>query len=133
MSLQDAKARHRQIMSEIAKLGFCLPGSLVERTTRCGNPNCRCHADPAKRHGPYPSWTRSEAGKTVTRTLSAEQAERYKPLFANSRRLKELVGELEALSVLVVNEAEGWASRPTARGHVGDAPENMSTTRRFRQ
>ena len=128
MSLQEAKARHRQIMSEIAKLGFCLPGSLVERTTRCGNPSCRCHTDPTKRHGPYPSWTRSEAGKTVTRTLGTEQGERYKPLFANTRRLKELVGELEALSVLVVNEAEGWA-QPRARGHVVDTPENMSTMR----
>jgi hypothetical protein len=99
-------------MAEIAKIGLCLPGSLVERTTRCGNPRCRCHTDPARLHGPYPSWTRRVGGKTVTRNFSAEQAERYKPYFENSRRLKGLVEELEALSVSVVSDAEGWA-RPT--------------------
>jgi hypothetical protein len=31
--------------------------------------------------------------------LSAEQAERYEPFFDNTRRLRELVDELEALSV----------------------------------
>ena len=110
MSPREAKSRHRQIMAEIAKVGFCLPGSLVARTTRCGNSGCACHTDPDKRHGPYPSWTRRVAGKTVTRTLSAEQAERYKPFFQNSRRLKGLVEDLEALSVRVVSEAEGWAN-----------------------
>jgi len=108
MPLQDVKSRHRQIMAEISKIGLCLPGSLVERTTRCGSPSCRCHADPSKLHGPYPTWIRREGGKTVTRTLSPEQAERYKPLFENSRRLKQLVAELEALSAQVVSHTEGW-------------------------
>jgi hypothetical protein len=42
-----AHRRRREILAEIAQLGFCLPGSVVDRTSRCGNPNCRCHADPA--------------------------------------------------------------------------------------
>ena len=108
MSSQQEQRRQRQIMAEISKLGFCLPGSLVARSSRCGNPNCRCHVDPDRLHGPYPSWTRRVAGKTVTRTLNADQAERYRPLFDNSRRLRELIDELEALSVQVVAQAEGW-------------------------
>jgi hypothetical protein len=59
-------------------------------------------------HGPYPSWTRRVDGKTVTRTMSAQQAERYRPFFANSRRLRELTEELEAPSVQMVTQAEGW-------------------------
>jgi hypothetical protein len=129
MSPKQANSRRRQIVAEIAKLGFCLPGSLVERTTRCGKAACHCHSDPSKRHGPYPSWTRSVGGKTITRTLSAEQIERYKPLFDNSRRLKELVEELEALSVRVVSDAEGWADLPGHRPLVGDAPEKVSSAR----
>jgi hypothetical protein len=39
---------------------------------------------------------------------AAEQAERYKPFFDNTRRLRELVDEVEALSVRVVTQAEGW-------------------------
>ena len=107
---KQLERRQRKIMAEIAKLGFCLPGSLVERTTRCGNPKCHCFTDPDRLHGPYPSWTRKVAAKTVTRTLSATQVERYKPWFDNSRRLRELTDELEALSVQAADESEGWIS-----------------------
>ena len=95
-------------MTEIAELGFCLPGSLVARTSRCGSPNCRCHTDPDRLHGPYLSWTRKVGGKTVTKNLSATQAERYRPWFDNAKRLRELVNALEALSTRVAAEAEGW-------------------------
>jgi hypothetical protein len=108
MTSQQEKRRQRQIMAEIAELGFCLPGSLVARSSRCGNPNCRCHIDPDRVHGPYPSWTRKVGGKTVTRNLSAAQAERYQPWFDNAKRLRQLVSELEALSSHVAAEAEGW-------------------------
>lgn len=111
MTLQQAKSRQRQIMAEIANVGFCLPGSLVERTTRCGNAGCGCRNDPARRHGPYPTWTRRVGGKTVTKTLSTEQAKRYRPFFDNSRHLRALIDELEDLSVQVVTEAEGWGTQ----------------------
>jgi hypothetical protein len=110
MASQQAQSRKRQIMAEISKLDFCLPGSFVERTTRCGTPTCRCHTDPERRHGPYPSWIRKVGAKSVTRTLNASQAERYAAWFDNTRRLRELVNELEALSVQVITEAEGWDS-----------------------
>jgi len=100
--------RQRQITEEIAALGLCLPGSLVERTTRCGSPRCRCHTDPSHLHGPYPSWIRKVGAKTITRTLSPAQLERYRPLFDNTRRLRELISELETLSAQAVEQAEGW-------------------------
>jgi len=113
MASRQARSRKRQILAEIAELDFCLPGSLVERTTRCGTPTCRCHSDPAHRHGPYPSWIRKVGTKSVTRTLKADQAERYRTWFDNTRRLRELVNELEALSVQVISEEEGWADKTT--------------------
>jgi len=104
----STELRQHQIADEIARLGPCLPGSLVERTTRCGSPRCRCHTDPSHLHGPYPSWIRKVGAKTVTRTLSPAQLERYRPLFDNTKRLRELIRELEALSAEVVEQAEGW-------------------------
>ena len=68
--------RQRQISAQIADLGLPLPGSLVERSTRCGNPRCRCHADPPRLHGPYLTWTRKVDNKTIARTLNPEQADR---------------------------------------------------------
>jgi uncharacterized protein DUF6788 len=100
--------RQRQIADEIAGLGLCLPGSLVERMTRCGSVRCRCHTDPGHLHGPYPSWIRKVGAKTTTRTLSPAQLKRYRPLFANTKRLRELISELETLSAEVVEQAEGW-------------------------
>jgi hypothetical protein len=104
----SAEHRQRQIAEEIAGLGLCLPGSLVERTTRCGSPRCRCHTDPSQLHGPYPSWIRKVGAKTFTRTLSPAQLERYRPLFDNARRLRELISELQTLSAETVEQAEGW-------------------------
>jgi hypothetical protein len=117
---EQARRRQRQVAAEIAKLGPCLPGNLVERTTRCGSPTCRCHSDPPKLHGPYPSWIRKVAGKTVTRTLSPSQAERYRPLFDNAKRLKQLVAEIEDISARAVVEAEGW-EQPRPSIYVSDA------------
>jgi hypothetical protein len=62
-------------------------------------------------HGPYLTWTRKVAGKTVTRRLTSEQAERYGPWFQNSRRLRELISELEALSLEEIEQAEGWGAK----------------------
>jgi hypothetical protein len=106
----SSQDRQRQITQEIAALGPCLPGSLVERTTRCGSPRCRCHSDPAQLHGPYPSWIRKVGSRTVTRTLSQAQLKRYRPLFDNTRRLRELITELQTLSAQAVEQAEGWTA-----------------------
>jgi hypothetical protein len=106
MPTPPAERRRRKVMTEIAKIGVCLPGSLVTRTSRCGTKSCRCHLDPEKMHGPYLSWTRKVNGKTVTRNLSTEQAERYRPFFENHKRLRELLTEIESLSVELVIESE---------------------------
>jgi hypothetical protein len=110
MPSESPEAHCQRILDEIAQVGFCLPGSVVERTSRCGNPTCRCQIDPARRHGPYRSWTRKVQGKTVTRRLSDDQLQRYKPWFDNARRLRQLVAELESLSVDTAETTEGWTS-----------------------
>ncbi|MGH8296280.1 MAG: DUF6788 family protein, partial [Steroidobacteraceae bacterium] len=108
MASRQARTRKRQILDEITRLDFCLPGSLVERTTRCSTPTCHCQQDPTQRHGPYPSWIRKVGARTVTHTLTPEQAKQYRPWFDNTRRLRELVGELEAVSAQVAADNEGW-------------------------
>lgn len=45
--------RRRQITAKIATLGPALPGSLVQRSSRCGTAGCHCRADPPQLHGPY--------------------------------------------------------------------------------
>jgi uncharacterized protein DUF6788 len=105
------QARARAIAAEIAALaaaGFALPGTLADRMTRCGRANCRCHADPPRLHGPYHQWTRKKDGKTATRILSDDQLADYQPWFDNHRRLRELIAELEALSLQITEADPRW-------------------------
>lgn len=85
-----------------------LPGSVVERSLRCGKTNCRCHADPPVLHGPYVQWSYTRANKRFTRWLTAEQNERYRPRIEAGRQLRDLVAELEALEVSATEQVEGW-------------------------
>jgi hypothetical protein len=95
--------RRQAILAEIASLGPVLPGSIVERSTRCQRSGCHCRADPPLLHGPYATWMRQEEGRQVTKTLSAEEAEQMRPLIAAGRRLHALVRDLEAVTVAEVN------------------------------
>jgi hypothetical protein len=105
----------------LAELAGVLPGSVVVRHMRCGKAACACKATPPALHGPYIQWTRRAEGKTITRFLSAEQFERYKPWFDNARRLRQIVAKLEAASLQAFETAERTgASRPTT------TPKNSS-------
>ncbi len=110
-SADRSAARARAaIQAALGQIGFALPGSVVIRRTRCGKPRCACKADPPSPHGPYIQWTRTVAGKTVTRRLTQAQYDAYAAWFANARRLRALTAELEALSLQEMARAEGWAT-----------------------
>jgi hypothetical protein len=109
----DHRAEARPIATElaaIARSGLVLPGTIIERRTRCGRPNCGCHVEPSRRHGPYFQWTRKVANKTVGRWLSAEQRVDYEPWVDNDRRAHELLARLEALGAAAV-EADPRSQR----------------------
>jgi hypothetical protein len=100
-----------RLARDLAEIGFALPGSLVQRSTACGKTGCRCQGDPPELHGPYLTWTRAVAGKTVTRNITAEQQHRYQDWFDNARRLHQLVNELETLSLRAFEQAENSPPR----------------------
>jgi hypothetical protein len=100
------RADRDRIAAELAQAGFALPGTLIVRAYACGKPNCRCHADPPRLHGPYAEWTRKIAGKTVTRRLTPRELAEYQPLFDNAKKLRALVNELQDLTLEII-EADG--------------------------
>jgi hypothetical protein len=95
-------------LAAIARTGMVLPGSLIERRTRCGRSNCGCHADPPRLHGPYWQWTRKIAARTVCRWLSAGQRDDYQAWIDNDRRLRELLTRLEALGAAALDADPRW-------------------------
>jgi hypothetical protein len=97
-----------EITARLAGVAYALPGTLADRMTRCGYPGCRCHAAPPQMHGPYHPWTRKKNGRTATRILSDDQLADYGPWFGNHRRLRELLTELEALSLAIAEADPRW-------------------------
>jgi hypothetical protein len=71
-----------------------LPGSLSTARSTCGKPQCPCHSDPARRHGPYYRWTGIIKGKRTTRTISREQAQACRARIKNYRRLQRIIARL---------------------------------------
>ncbi|MFN2496477.1 MAG: DUF6788 family protein [Pseudonocardiaceae bacterium] len=96
--LTRLQRRYRALQDRVRQLGFIASGSVVMRYTVCASPGCRCHADPPVRHGPYLQHTCKIDGKTVTRRLTAEQADRYREQITNRRTLDQLIAEMEEIS-----------------------------------
>jgi hypothetical protein len=113
MSAGDARRAaqvRRHLAALLADADGMLPGSLIERSLRCGKQNCRCKADPPELHGPYVQWGYSRGRKRITRWLSADQAARYRSEIERARRFRELVAELEDAEIRRVERAEGWGT-----------------------
>ncbi len=108
---RGTRAKRARIAKAISEVDSALPGSIEVRRTRCGKANCRCKAEPAQLHGPYIVWTRKVNAKTVTRVLSAEQAEDYRPMLDNAKRLRELITELQDLTLQLVDADDRWHNR----------------------
>ena len=106
----ELRRTQQHIAAELARIDWALPGNITRRMMRCGKQRCRCKTDPPQLHGPYLQWTRTVNGKTVTKLITPEQLSRYQPWLDNARRIRELVSELETLTIRNVQRAEGWGS-----------------------
>jgi hypothetical protein len=121
--LRALRADYEAAKARLAEVGFTCEGSLVERYTTCNNPRCRC-ADPAQRHGPYWQLSWKQRGRTVSRIISADQAELYREWIANRRRLEEILTDMRDIS------RQAGEQSATAAGHPLHGP---SLTRRHRR
>ena len=90
--------RYRELTAQLTDVGYIAAGSITRRHTRCGNQNCRCHADPPQMHGPYWQWTAKVDGKTVTRRLSEAEAELYQEWIANDRQLRAIITQMRQVA-----------------------------------
>lgn len=99
---EHQRAEHEHLVAELGSVGFLLPGTISARQLRCTHAGCHCHGEPPMLHGPYWYWTRKVAGKTVSMTLSAEQAEEYGELIANEHRARALLHDLEAIGLSIL-------------------------------
>jgi hypothetical protein len=105
--LESFANSYRDLKNKIQNLDFVLVGSLQSRRGECGKPTCRCHANPANRHGPYWYWTRKVRAKTVSVTLSDAQAARIEKWIQNGRELERILREMRKVSAQAIALSAG--------------------------
>ena len=96
--LEHYENQYRELLCELQGLGFISSGTLVLRETSCGNPRCRCMGDPPRFHGPYYQWSTKVNNKTVSRRLSAGEAELFQDWIANRGELQRIITEMQEVS-----------------------------------
>jgi hypothetical protein len=95
--LEEYDRRHRELAAQIAEIGIVAAGSVTRRFTRCTSVGCRCNADPPTPHGPYWQWTAKVNGKTVTKRLTAREAQLYQQWIGNDRRIRALLDQIRTV------------------------------------
>ena len=92
-TLRGLELRLQRIKRKLDALGDLRPGHLSQQYNVCGNPNCRCKANPPQKHGPYYQlgWTRK--GKSTTRFIRKPDVEAVKIQLRNHELLLELVDQ----------------------------------------
>lgn len=111
MAGNKSEAKYKAAKDEIRALGWTRPGSVVRRYMPCGNPSCRCMAEPPELHGPYYQWSYKIRGKTRSLRLSEAQARQCREWAANHKKLKKLVRRLEALALQETDRLLGAISQ----------------------
>src|SRR5439155_16423799 len=96
---QFLEQRIQWIKQEIAALGDLRPGALSLQYNICGNPSCRCKADPPVKHGPYPQVSFTWHGKSTTQFVREQDVEEVQKQLANYHQLRNLVDEWIGLAL----------------------------------
>ena len=99
ISDEEIHKQYQTLRRSLARTPYVCTGSVMSRYSRCGKPQCACHTDERARHGPYFVWTRKVKGKTVTRTLTVEQAELCKRCIGAMRELEKTIETMKDLTV----------------------------------
>ena len=96
--LTRLRRRYRRLALGLTQLDFIAKGSVTQRYLPCGKSTCRCHADPPQLHGPYWQWSTAVEGKTVTRSLTEEQARLYQEWIGNRKQLEAILDKMQAVA-----------------------------------
>lgn len=98
VSAESLEKRIQSLKHQISQLGDLRPGALSKQYNICGNPNCRCKADPPVKHGPYYQISFTRHGKSSSQFVREEDLAEVQQQLENYRQLRQLVDEWITLS-----------------------------------
>src|SRR5206468_9318151 len=79
--------------------GDLRPGALSLQYNICGNPSCRCKADPPVKHGPYPQVSFTWHGKSTTQFVREQDVDEVQKQLANYHNLRDLIDKWIGLAL----------------------------------
>jgi len=98
VSQESLEKRIQSLKHQISELGDLRPGALSKQYNICGNPNCRCKANPPVKHGPYYQISFTWHGKSSSTFVREEDLDDVQQQLENYRLLRQLVDEWITLS-----------------------------------
>ena len=107
--------RIERIKVDLAHLGDLRPGSLSLQYNVCGNPNCRCKADPPQKHGPYYQLNYFRHGRSRTGLVHPEHLAQVRSQIQNYQKLKLLLDQWIDASI-ELDRLRRLGNLPTPRG-----------------
>ena len=100
MSTEQAiENRIQKIKQQIAAIGEIRPGALSQQYNVCGNPTCRCKADPPIKHGPYYQISFTWKGRSQSQFIRDDDVDQARQQLENYRHLRDLTEEWVTLAV----------------------------------
>lgn len=102
--------KYEKIKEQINSIGWIAAGSVMTLYRTCGKQGCACANDKQARHGPYLVWTRKVDGKTITRTLSVNQARACRRAIESLQKLEAIIAEMKLVSAQAIEDESGDAS-----------------------
>lgn len=92
-NVRTLERRIERIKQELAALGDLRPGHLSEQYNVCGNPHCRCKADPPQKHGPYSQLGCTRKGRSTTRFIRKPDVSTIRTQLRSHKQLQTLVDQ----------------------------------------
>jgi hypothetical protein len=116
--LEELERRQSELKAQLSNVQEMRRGSLVARYRKCGKASCCCANEQHAGHGPSLSLTWQEEGKTRTKIIPVEAAERTQAQIAEFRRFRRLGRELVEVSERICDarlESEQAEAQATAK------------------
>ena len=122
MTEREIEHRIAAIKRELAGLGPVRPGSISRQYNVCGNPTCRCKADPSQRHGPYYQLSYTHQRRSSSEFVREQDLRDVQRQVHNYARLRALVEEWiglgiqQARLVRAARKSSARATKPRTSG-----------------
>lgn len=97
--ISEIDKKYKALINQLSCIGYVIKGSIGIVRYKCGQKNCICFKDKAKRHGPYFILTSKDKGRTVSKRLSEKQVKICKKYIENNKKLKIIIEKMRKLSI----------------------------------